>query len=81
MGTLALRGPLAPRDVHPRDDRKVCGHTLGVRADRSGGAGEYDGVGRRGGDPACLVRPFASLPRTFLEDRTKVSPKAIYQAG
>lgn len=68
---MALCSPLAPCDVHSRDDGQVRGHPLGLRVDRSWRAGESYGIGRCGRSPACLVRSFAHLPRSFLEGRRK----------
>lgn len=69
MASLALYGTLASRNVHSRDDGQVRGHTLGHRADRGRRDGESYGRGRCGRGPAGLVRSFAHLPRSFLEDR------------
>ena len=71
MASMALCRPLAPCDVYPRDNGQVRGHTLGHRADRGWRAGEFHSSGCSGRGSACFVRPFAHLPRSFLEDQWK----------
>lgn len=71
MGTVAFCGRLAPCDVHSGDDGQVRGHTPGNRADRGRRLGKSYSGGRRGRGSACLVRSFAHLPRSFLEERRK----------
>ena len=63
---MAFYGPLAIGDVHPRDDRKVRRHLVGLSTDGRGSVGQFNGSGCSGGSPSGSVRFIARLPRSIL---------------
>ena len=66
MDPVAICGPLAIGDVHPRDDRKVHRHLIRLRADDRGCITQFNGGGCGSGSPTCPIRPITRLPRSVL---------------